>query len=183
MTTYEQLKEIIVKAVPEIMDLKFGCKFIIKKDSKYYKDVFREKVCIITSSFEEWEALKFEFMDPHINRFQHFNDGKHPPDKDWKVETENQRLADIFPADTYDIYESRPDDVIEILGRDISVEDVLATLDKASRFIFIGVTGKIYRDNYGELVNTDVFWQLGKPLHLQSEETIEFLLNLLKKQP
>ena len=68
---------------------------------------------------------------------------------------------------------------MEILGRPITLEDVLAVLGKK----FFNTT-IIYSDEKLLLTcsdfENDIFWLLGKPLDDQSEETWEFLYKLIK---
>ncbi len=76
--------------------------------------------------------------------------------------------------------------VVKIIGRDITLEDVLIVLTQngGNRWDMITykngkMSGKIQilRDNQEKFID----WQLGKPLHEQSEETIKFLLEILDK--
>ena len=139
----EKLKEIIIKAVPEIVELKFGCRVIIK-----------EKGCVINhlTPYGEWL-----FSSNYLGR----------------------------PA-FYNLSEYK----YKIIGRSITLEDVLV----ASKFITpkktLCVDGYgLFSWEYWETSEIDcgkweeiegVEWQLNQPLDNQSEQTIEFLYNLLK---
>lgn len=68
----------------------------------------------------------------------------------------------------------------KILGRDITLEDVLDVLP-GNRNWFIDNNGIFYKSHLSK--NTydclGISWLLGKPLDSQSEETIEFLYKLI----
>ena len=138
----EQLKEKIWEAVPEILELKFGCwvkkyqdiGIILDKDSVYFR-------------------------------------------KSWMDDGQN-------------IYWIQDDDNFEILGRPITLEDVLVAFE----IIFIrNVQEKMsprrewelqsnlqltFEDTAMKIIKK---WRLNKPLDQQSEETINFLCEVILK--
>lgn len=75
---------------------------------------------------------------------------------------------------------------ITILGHDITLEDVLRAIQKSPK------SSKIVVDDYGVFwniatlensttsVDTKFHWEMGEPLHFQSEETIEWLNSIIK---
>ena len=72
------------------------------------------------------------------------------------------------------------EDVIEILGRDITLEDVLMTIIKnKSKYYFPNDQGLILgTDEVNWILDK---WKLNTPLHLQPDETLTFLIELLVK--
>lgn len=54
-----------------------------------------------------------------------------------------------------------------IIGRPVTLEDILITIDKKDSHIYV---------SSNDLRN----WRLGKPLHEQSEETLQFIKDLIK---
>lgn len=71
-------------------------------------------------------------------------------------------------------------------GRDITLEDVLIAANKNSLFsdVKLAITSEgLFFDTASYSVidwDTEVFWQLGKPLHEQDEKTLQFIRNILK---
>lgn len=136
MFKHEQLKEIIVKAVPDIMELTWGCRVKTKN----------------------WGTVKITTLkdDGYVDYL--LEDGK--------------------PADEESMLFYK-DEIVEILGRPITLENVLIAINKkdidyrimkwGENKIMLGVVDK--RDG--------TLWQLNKPLSEQSEDTIDFLLELL----
>jgi len=71
---------------------------------------------------------------------------------------------------------------LEILGHPITLEHVLVALKAKSKAEYSNrptIELKDYKHAYTELL---CFWQLTKPLSGQSEETINFLLEILEKE-
>jgi hypothetical protein len=68
---------------------------------------------------------------------------------------------------------------IRIIGRDITLEDLLRAFESKYRTAYEIIKG---RKEEATLLWMNIFniWQLGKPAHLQSEETIQSIINLLK---
>lgn len=122
-----KLEQAIIKAVPEIMELKFGC--------------------------------KYSFTDPRYPgraiAWLNWNESEIPDQKNKKD--------------------------IKIIGRPITLEDVLRVLKKNTDLWVYSVTvnGSIVEINNVEGVKKVSEWQLGKPLSEQSEETIKFLEELI----
>lgn len=124
----QKLTKAIQKAVPEIMELKFGCRILTTRG----KELF--------------------------------------------VSNENIDIIKSFDTE------------IEILGRPITLEDVLVAMRKKhDRDITIDARGVFlsYEDDEKldtrNFLQTDFSWQLNKPLHEQSKETIDFLYDLICK--
>lgn len=68
-------------------------------------------------------------------------------------------------------------DRFEILGKDIGLERVLRALEKHNPITYyLQTSGQIMDDEEGNLICE---WELGKPGHKQSEETITKLIELL----
>lgn len=72
----------------------------------------------------------------------------------------------------------------EILGRDLTIEDVLRALRSDYYINEDGYLYEIMSENedggiYLEMVSPGIYWQLGKPAHLQSEETLITLTKML----
>lgn len=75
-------------------------------------------------------------------------------------------------------------DNFEIIGRDITLEDVLRCLKSDYYINEDGYLYEIISENedggiYLEMVSPGIHWLLGKPLHEQSEETIKELNKLI----
>ena len=70
---------------------------------------------------------------------------------------------------------------IKIIGRDITLEDVLRCLGGNRAYFVDSDSGCFYRSNLskGTYEYLGFNWQLGKPLHEQSEETIKELNKLI----
>ena len=132
MKKLEELKQEIIKAVPEIMELKFGCK--IKEDDEVYTIIGE-------------------------------NDGG------YYVAFDNKKLfrAEIGTVDDEDI-----------LGRDITLEDVLIAIDKTEFKPTRELIVVKMRVANIVLSLLDIY-ELGKPLHEQSVETINSLNEILVK--
>lgn len=133
----------IKKAVPEIMELKFGCrvrKKFLKTDfvysvREYFQTgtVLRQKRNTLGSVL--WVGVLFD---------------------------SNMRPTDCDKLD------------LEILGRPITLEDVLRAMPTG------GYNAKMWLMNDGTFwLTDDIEWHLGKPLSEQSDEVIEFLHSIL----
>jgi len=140
MNKYEEVKKEIVKVVPSIMELGFGCEYL---DLHNRKQIFINKAGRGEHRYLTEEGMFGEMLNINMR---------------------------------------------EILGRPITLEDVLIAIDKISKprgnNYFIDTKGSFYKTNEDLY---DIFlgnWQLGKPLHSQSQEVIDFLYELLvnKKQ-
>jgi len=77
------------------------------------------------------------------------------------------------------------DKKFEIIGRDIGLSDVLMVIkgdmehviDENGHFLQLH---SAYETGLMKYEGTGIYWDLTKPLHDQSEETIRFIFNLLK---
>jgi len=155
----EKLKEKIIEAVPEIMELKFGCEVEIKRNY-IGKDW---KIKNIISSDKK--------IPPRINRkLNRDNIGYYNITSYWTTINGN------YMCINEKIYEEK---IIKILGRPIILEDVLITIQKIKSDMELKI--KFYEDGIG-ICNKDeiCLWQPNKPLSEQSDETINFLYKLIK---
>lgn len=68
----------------------------------------------------------------------------------------------------------------EILGRPITLQDVLLALENVEKYILVDVIGNMYTHdaNDGSLIDEGI-WNLRASLEDQSEETLQFLADLL----
>jgi len=134
---YATLRERIVKVVPEIMELKFGCR--IENHSDVYPEVtFEGGIIVSTRSDANWAYFTLD-------------------------NGEEVCLEDIFAGGT-------------IVGRDIQLADVLRAIPK-NAFIRINADGYIY-DSYEDDKGQE--WNLALPLHEQSDELGEWLMEVIR---
>lgn len=150
MTNLETIRQACIKANPEIMELKFGCRI---KTENMVKDYIK----VICEPFKDSEKNEYIYA------------------------THGQTAEKIYlkPYKT-------ENKIIKILGREIRLSDVLLALEKLNedRKSYWGI------DSEGEFIkfkrydideNSNIFWDLKNDnLELQSEETINFLVELLK---
>ena len=139
MNNLQETREAIIKAVPEIVELKEGCRAII-------------------------------------------GDIKHPLVLLHNRDSEN--VSDWLTKDRSAIISTPPAKIKEIIGRPITLADVLVALESAT-------TRTINLNPYGELLTIAYYdqidkyhythWNLSKDLSKQSPETINFLHSLLIK--
>ena len=141
----KELRELIFKCEEvkeDVLELKFGCKC---RNIKH----------------------KYEFIIT----------GRENPEKDWKIEedrfiiylTKHNFGGDPAGVDSYETISDKKR--TEIIGRDITLEDVLRAIMKK------------FKQNYSDKRIEDLIfngWKLGKPLQDQSEECIDNLIKLLK---
>jgi len=130
MTKLQELKNKINEAVPEILELKFGCRI--------------KSYCY--------------------------------PDTDIVIDDAIE--IDSLVGGKYATHER---DNIEILGRPITLEDVLVAIEKQHEVILTVVkndNGTHITNEFAEVLRS---WKWGKPLSQQPKETIGFLYNLLCK--
>ena len=126
----QELTNKIKKIIPEIEELKFGCKV----EFKNFKQILIGTVCY------------------------------------------GDDILSIIRLDGENIYE-RNKEHLKIIGRPITLEDVLRCLEiKPSNVVL-----SVWCDGTMRISNGEIFldWQLGKPLHEQSEETIKELNKLI----
>ena len=126
----KELTNKIKKIVPEIEELKFGCKINVK-DARGLK---RERTVI-----DYVLPVKEVYFDAGLTMG-------------------NKKL-----------------DEVDIIGNDITLEDVLRCMDNKLNKAGI-ITKKPYQESFGDII---AIWSWGKPLHKQSEETIKELNKLI----
>jgi len=127
MTLPDKLTKRIQELVPEITELKEGCK-------------------IFTGGFSNHTMLNSK-------------------------EYINQGMVDGMKSSIGTIFDNMPK--LEILGRDINLEDVLSAMNDCEDIEF---------NRYGNFIEEDeimAIWVMNKPLQEQSKECIEFLYKLL----
>ena len=137
-TTLERVRAAVIKAVPEIVELKFGCELFIQN---YMASVNlledRRGRCWIPENGEP--NSDFMALGGSLTYF----DEKH---------------------------------IKEIIGRDITLADVLRTIESEGRTGFaVYQGGQIWLGGRYTMLS----WNLSLPLHLQSEETLTFLGSIL----
>ena len=152
MTQLEQLSEKIKKAVPEIMELKFGCQ--VKVNYPEYEEGVGESQVYHQPS----NSVIFKIADEDYVR-----------NNDYEEFVGDFRNFDKNYIGTIEDYS------FEVLGRPISLEDVLMALEM-----------KLYEEfgiedinNTSEEVGILKVWELGVPLSEQSEEVINKLNEIL----
>jgi hypothetical protein len=126
----QELTNKIKKIIPEIEELKFGCKV----EFENFKQILIGTVCY------------------------------------------GDDILSIIRLDGENIYE-RNKEHLKIIGRPITLEDVLRCLEiKPSNVVL-----SVWCDGTMRISNGEIFldWQLGKPLHEQSKETIKKLNKLI----
>ncbi len=135
----EQLTEAICEIIPEILELKFGCR-VYDPESVGEQEV-------ITHVTEDMVCVHYY----------------HPYGKDW------------FDFKSYTKgFEKRN----QIIGRDITLADVLLAIEKSNQRYKCGhpIIGHVRIGVNGETCD----WNLEQnALHLQSEETIDFLNSII----
>ena len=130
---YQQLKNKIIEAVPEIIELKFGC-----------------------------EIVAYDYISKEI-----YGTGKI-----YKA-GENESKGYYYAENIHRGIKTL--EIKEIIGRDITLEDVFVVLTKTADT----------RDDYDAkdyVFDLCRMWKLNQPLEKQSDETLEFLYNLLIKK-
>ena len=171
MTNLNNLTKLIHKAVPSILDLKFGCKvstysvgMLGHSASKFYYRVVEEQSIKkdIYSTLFKCSCVGFQ------------TDGQGFVEKD-KYPDFIEIYVDTFRKE----YEPKSyiyKDSLEILGRDITLEDVLVVMEKHY--------GSMWTHSGGVNIHIlDIIknkWKLNTPLHLQEQATIDFIYKLLK---
>lgn len=159
---YNELVEVIVKAVPDIMEIKHGCLLKPKVGKCTFMVLAQTKDHVqVLNTF----AMEYEHIGPDGNPIQWV----------WKDKGANKAIVTFAER-------------FEILGRPITLEDVLRALKESKReWIYaIDCYGNLLEYNPEEGWEVEVHeynlfkWHLGKPLSEQSQETITFLHSLLK---
>lgn len=157
---YATLRERIVKVVPEIMELKFGCRF------KWMSDKVDKDGEFIEESYTVFSAYEYEDVLSGKDGFSIYAVKK----------GETQTASFDSPFD----YEDGQTffDFAEILGRDITLADVLRAIDT---FCEIDSNGSFLTYKDGEQYErSPKEWDFVSPLHEQSDELGEWLLTFIK---
>lgn len=167
MTTYEQFKEALLKATSdehkvEIMELKFGCNLNVLKDRLFQGDAF---------IYEKWKIIGFKSNYPNLKLFLA------------NREYNSHNTKTIYCLDEIGCDINWGYNKVEILGRDLTIEDVLIAI--SNKFLemngptvfFTPYKGVRMYNERGEQVT---FWRLGKFAHEQTDETLKELINLLE---
>lgn len=94
-------------------------------------------------------------------------------------ETESLEIFTVIRPDGNNIYEVERKRIVEILGRDITLEDVLkVNFERVKKTYNVNTISECLEyEGVEEIVST---WQIGKPAHKQSNETLEAIYNLIK---
>ena len=170
MTNLNNLTKLIHKAVPSILDLKFGCKV-----SAYSVGMWGHSASEFYYRVVEEQSIKKDIYSTLFKcscvGFQ--TDGQGFVEKD-KYPDFIEIYVDTFRKE----YEPKSyiyKDSLKILGRDITLEDVLVVMEKNHNLL----GADRYREAIEFLIN-DEAWKLNTPLHLQEQATIDFIYNLLK---
>lgn len=155
-TKLEELRKEIIKANPDIVELKVGLRF-------FWKSMLLESTGTYTiADIERYSSEEFIIMCVHSERVRR-----------------NRDVEDLAKFDERIL----TDKSFKIIGRDINWEDCLKTIAlKGIMKKFICVVA----DNREAIVMTvgydDFVWIPNKPLHLQSEPTINLLHDLICKK-
>ena len=154
MNKLKELKEYIQKEIPEILELKFGDYIQIPKNSG-------EMYCY--RAVDIFESNAFEDLKP-----QTYKGNVCHKETEKIVLARNQAITD-------DVLERFAVKDIEIIGRQITLEDVLRVIHR------IGGTVAICKSCDGCIEDEMILekWELGQPLDNQTEETILFLCDVL----
>jgi hypothetical protein len=162
--TYKQLKELIVEIVPDIIKLERGCCINIKTNTPFEKLPFNHTGEYMLTYDMEYTKMLF------VPVYGAFYEGN----KSFKTLP--------IKKDVFERLQKYGN--IEIIGRDITLEDTMIAIGNSGNW-FIDDRGLFIRSNRKEFtynyVQPNIQWYLGKPLNRQEESTWEFLLNILKK--
>jgi len=167
MTKLQQLREAIIKEIPEIIKLKFGCKVRI-----YTKG---EEIAATESNPDSIHNIdEIVVVDDYMERSKVFV---------W--DSDEFRFDEVKKGITG---EDEDDEAFffEIIGRKITLADVLRVLNKKID-IRLGVIllkgGQFYfsRGRGFKSEDCNCHWQFDKPFSLQSEKTIDFLSKIILK--
>ena len=157
----KELRELIFKCEEvkkDVLELKFGCKLNVMKSRLFMGDAFIKEV---------WTIVGFESKYPQLKLFTA---------KRKYCSHKTETLSCINKIGEEIDWQFRD---VEIIGRDITLKDVLRACDRP---IYIS---DIYDTDDGEtqeieMISPGIKWQLGQPLQDQSEECIDSLIKLLK---
>ena len=187
MNKLQQLEAKIQEAVPEIMELKFGCEVIaystgmwMHRASRYVYRVVEEQSLSKEEKeknkeycgFEPWSKLKLSCIGSHFGS-GHVREEKYPESIE-VYQSLFPHKKEHKPTQLSDVYHNE----LEILGRPITLEDVLRAVEKEledSEDFYVHYNGNMFVNP----TNVKAEWKLNTPLQDQSEETIDFLHTLL----
>lgn len=160
MTNLSKLRAAIIEAVPEIMELKFGCRVFIPGEDNF-SNRGKRGYGIITHSYVGNEAS-------------------------WSGYDKKQDAISVYlpSSDVYRPCISIKKNKVEILGRPITLADVLRTIDKADVPVELSLYGDMLHIGHYEKPGRNgyyskAFWELPKNLDDQSPEVWDFLTSVL----
>lgn len=152
MTKLKQVEAYIRKVCPETMKLGFGCN--IYKDD-YWENTEDKRLygVVVNRRGEGWDECVYALLDNSQRTYSallHISDFSQKHSEGWKI-----------------------------LGHELRLEHVLRSLAYAGKSIFIDIAGSFYEEiELHEIRPFSVSYDPNKPLHLQSEELIDFLFNI-----
>ena len=152
----DKLKKAIQEIVPEIMELKFGCEVIYLEEKSEDKD--KHFICLgNTGMMTQLHQGCYSCYDFKEKNKKSWDEGFDKIHREWHT--------------NYNF---------KILGRPITLEDVLITVKKRYEDKLFVEQKKCVWNAFScwEVVRE---WQLNKPLDQQPKETIDFLYNLICK--
>jgi len=154
---YEQLKKVIQKAVPEIMELKMGCEVDVgwttEPRQPHYVTVLRQ---LRSNTYAICNHLR-------------------------NTDYRNEVKQIIEYKDNFDIRRAPLEEIFEILGRPIRLADVLYAIEQEYEDDENGITRAT--GDIPEIRGILGYWQFSRDNNLdnQSDECKEFLIKLLIK--
>lgn len=158
----EAVKQKIIEAVPEIMELKFGCEVLITTVEGYgnERDVINQ-------------SRKVTAEQSHFENLPKYLIGSHYIERGY-LQTDFSRIAGRRGING--VFR-----LLEILGRPIQLADVLVAIEKAGKGNTYTLT--LYMGGLANFIRTidlkSFDWNLSKPLSDQSPELIDFLFDVL----
>ena len=158
MKTLQQLKQIIHQSDPSILDLERGCEI----------DAYGEIATVLNYAKEK----------------NHNNDKDIYEYNDVVIVYEPSKLENTYSngryTSTYHAFQKNiKEGDVKILGKPITLENVLKALEKKGKWICVNEQGDFAEYNNGYEI-TDYAWTLNAHLDLQSPKTWEALIKLLK---
>lgn len=166
-TKETKLIKAIQEQLPEIMGLKFGCK--VKTE-----EWCNNQLVVLTILKKRWIQEKIK-----TNKNREF-------ETEWVFEMSDGQLIGKEEMNYKKEYPNGLEYNTEILGRDITALDILKTANKKDGFGGIAISG------VGEFLlwsginecweNTEIYYNTDELLHLQSQQTKDFIGKLLIKK-
>ena len=156
MNKYNQLREEIILAVPEIMELKFGCEVEMQRDRLFSSDPFVPTRWKIVNTRQHFPYLEIIFIG--ISETLNYGEKK-------------KRTINLNAIERG----------FKIIGRPISLEDCLIAIEGKHLIaeISVRVDGTFYKHRTAEILG---HWKPNIPLQDQSELTINLLWDLICKK-